>query len=113
MDLVTAQFPDEVCGLAALRRAALDDPVFREIYRAYDTAVDWEPDDPRLIEVADACVRYLTRQETPAGAMDPDWEAVDPALASLLVSIAPLSATTVRLDQLVRERMPPGPADPT
>ena len=52
--LVAALSPELVPEWVSTKRAALDDPEFRRIYVLGDQALDWDPADPRIAELADA-----------------------------------------------------------
>lgn len=51
--LLQAAAPDQAAAWVAGKVAALADPSFRALYRDYDEAYDWRPDDPRLPALAD------------------------------------------------------------
>ncbi len=51
--------PKEAVRLIAEKRNQIQDPEFRSIYLAYDTAFDWSPDDPRLPVLADRSKQWL------------------------------------------------------
>ena len=51
--LIQSVSPRQAASWIADQREAIDDPEFRAIYRNYDAAFDWSPDDPRLPELAD------------------------------------------------------------
>ncbi len=87
------------------RLAALADPEFQDLYRAYYETSGWDPDDPRLDEVADLIVNFAERhradlEQAPAGP-PPD----DPvAMALVLSRTATAPPAWERLDQLCREK---------
>jgi DNA-binding transcriptional MerR regulator len=80
--------PDEAAVWLADKAEALADPEFREIYREYDEAFDWSPDDPRLPALAKRAAAWMSsRTELPptdpeitglameaAGASSPAWD---------------------------------------
>ena len=80
--------PEEAAVWLADKAQALADPEFREIYRCYDEAFDWSPDDPRLPALAKRAAAWLAqRPELPladpeitrlameaAGASSPAWD---------------------------------------
>jgi DNA-binding transcriptional MerR regulator len=61
--LVAAHMPDEIVGVIGLKAEGLADPLFREIYRSFDQAADWDPADPRLADLADVMSDYIDRQD--------------------------------------------------
>jgi DNA-binding transcriptional MerR regulator len=60
--LLMARVPEQVAEWAADKSAALADPDFRRLFVAWDQAYDWEPDDPRLIELANQAATWLAKQ---------------------------------------------------
>jgi hypothetical protein len=66
--LMAAMGPDLVSSWAAEKRAALKDPEF--VYLACNEISDFDPDDPRLGELADVAVAWSSRRspEAPGGA---------------------------------------------
>jgi hypothetical protein len=60
--LLLAATRDRARGRLEEKRAQLADPEFRRLYCGFDEAVDWDPADPRLEQLADDLVRYLERQ---------------------------------------------------
>jgi hypothetical protein len=60
--VVAARAPDRVVDWIKLKMGSLDDPVYLTLYRAFDQAWDWYPDDPRLPELADAVAEFLATE---------------------------------------------------
>jgi DNA-binding transcriptional MerR regulator len=60
--LLHAVSPDEADNLITSKLTALDDPEFCALYREYDAAFDWSPDDPRLPALAERAQRWLARR---------------------------------------------------
>lgn len=56
---MSAYSPDRVADRIRLKTDALDDPPYRAGYLRFGAAYDWRPNDPRLIELADAMVSYM------------------------------------------------------
>jgi DNA-binding transcriptional MerR regulator len=79
--LVLARYPDRAPAWIAQKRADLADPDFLALYRRYDAANDWHPDDPRVEQLADAVVRYLKHRHSRS-----DFEIDDPAVVALMSS---------------------------
>jgi DNA-binding transcriptional MerR regulator len=83
--LVLARYPDRAPGWIAQKRADLADPEFQALYRRYDAASAWHPDDPRVEQLADAVAGYLkhrhSSQEGIAG-----FQIDDPAAIELMNS---------------------------
>jgi hypothetical protein len=59
--LLMARVPEQSAAWAADKSAALADPDFRRLYVAWDQAHDWDPDDPRLIDLADQAAAWLAQ----------------------------------------------------
>ena len=59
--LLMARVPEQSAAWAADKSAALADPGFRRLYVAWDQAYDWDPDDPRLIDLADQAAAWLAQ----------------------------------------------------
>jgi DNA-binding transcriptional MerR regulator len=60
--LLIARVPEQAAEWAADKSAALADPDFRRLYVAWDQAYDWDPDDPRLVELANQTAAWLAKQ---------------------------------------------------
>ena len=103
--LLAARFPGQAREWARDKLAALADPEFQDLYRAYYAASGWDPADPRLDEVADVIVNFAERhradlERAPAGP-PPD----DPVAAALVLSrTAAVPPAWERLDQLCQEK---------
>lgn len=80
--LVLARYPDRALEWIAQKRADLADPDFLALFRRYDAANDWHPDDPRVEQLADAVVRYLEQRHPSNAAFEID----DPAVVALMSS---------------------------
>jgi DNA-binding transcriptional MerR regulator len=86
--LMQAVAPEEAAVWLADKTEALEDPEFQQIYRAYDEAFGWSPDDPRLPELARRAGAWMSvRTDLPvadpeitalameaAGASSPAWD---------------------------------------
>ncbi len=84
--LLAAHAPDRVEEWIRLKHAALDDDAFRNMYRDFDAAQDWPPDDPRLERLADDIVAYMHKMvERPELQLRPE-PTVDATTAGLLDS---------------------------
>lgn len=77
--LLQAAAPREAAAWLAAKSQALDDPEFREIYRATDEAYGWEANDPRLPELARRTREWLAAQP-------PEPVPPDPSLAALVAA---------------------------
>jgi DNA-binding transcriptional MerR regulator len=83
--LLLARYRDRALGWLAQKRADLADPEYQALYRGYDEAVDWDEDDPRVEELADAIVGYFDRSSKDVGTIRWDLDD-DPTVAALLDS---------------------------
>lgn len=93
--MVAAQAPDEIDEIIARKHQELDDPDAQRLYLLLSEGLDWEADDPRVVELVDLLERLMIRA-VEAGERGSDWE--DDALVDLL------DATTVEASP-VAERM--------
>ena len=101
--LVAALSPEVITEWVGVKRGALDDPEFRRIYLLGDQALDWDPADPRVAELADAMAAWAASSrpdtppsETPAGLA---------AAAMLASSITGSSPCWQRLNDLSQKRL--------
>lgn len=96
--LLQSASPDEAAHWIADKLDAIADPEFQAIYREYDAAFGWPPDDPRLEGLAERARRWLADRR---GRQSPR----DPTVARLATS-APGSSSPAwdRLAELGRKR---------
>jgi len=81
---------------------AIDDPEFAAIYRDYDTAFDWAPDDPRLLELALRTARWLADHR--ASRRNRPGKTVDPKVAALAAMLTtPSSPAWDRLGEFAKQ----------
>ncbi|WP_127360643.1 hypothetical protein [Actinacidiphila soli] len=66
--MVAALSPQSLPEWIAAKNAAFADPEFQRLYLACDKALDWDPDDPRLTDLAAAMAAWDARQPAPAKA---------------------------------------------
>jgi len=110
--LLMARVPEQVAQWAADKKAALADPDFRQLYVAWDQAHDWNPDDPRLIDLADQAAAWLAKQ--PPSPPPPGTEAEISTINTLLSAQAATASSPAwrRLGELVSDRLKlPGPGE--
>lgn len=110
--LLAARYPDQARRWAREKLAALADPEFQRLYRAYDEAFGWDAADTRLEELADTVVDFAERHRAEperdhvdreqVSAWSPVGDAV--AMALLLSRAADMPPAWERLDQLCREK---------
>jgi DNA-binding transcriptional MerR regulator len=96
--LLAARSPGQAARWADDKRSGLADPEFRRLYLECDQAFGWDPDDPRLDDLADAMVAFAARHR-PAR---PDGGAtLDDPVAVDLLSSQP-GGTTPAWERLLR-----------
>ena len=102
--LIAAHSPERMAKWIALKREQIEDPEVVELYRRLGEMVDWQPDDPRLPELADWLAAAFSNAD--------DWEEYDAdddelaagfveLLDSMFVDAVPAAR---RLMQLLEER---------
>jgi DNA-binding transcriptional MerR regulator len=109
--LAAALSPEVIPEWASVKRAALGDPEFRQLYLACDGAFDWDPADPRLEKLADEMVAWVSQSRPDHGQPPPD----SPVVALMSAQIASSSPAWQRLRELAedprragaRESVPP------
>ncbi|MGZ4568612.1 MAG: MerR family transcriptional regulator [Blastococcus sp.] len=101
--VVAARSPDRAAEWATAKQRQIDDAGFRRVYLAFDQAFDLEPDDPRLLQVADEVAAFLATVETQLG--DSEEAEVSEHLAPLLDAwVLTASPAWLRLRKLIEER---------
>lgn len=115
--MLAARYPEAVHQFIANKRAYLADPAFRRFYLVYDQAFEWEPDDPRLEEMADEMVGYFRSVDRGTDHLvlnetDDMFETDDAGLggaagveALLAEYYSESSPTWARLNELARKKM--------
>ncbi|MBO3751916.1 MerR family transcriptional regulator [Streptosporangiaceae bacterium NEAU-GS5] len=109
--LMQSVSPKDAAVWIADKLEAIKDPEFRAIYRDYDAAYDWSPDDPRLHELADRAARWTAehvgrREETSASMQDP-------LVVQLVIStVDDHSPAWDRLNTIAKERYQAGAVTP-
>jgi DNA-binding transcriptional MerR regulator len=103
--LLMARLPDQVPKLAADKSAALADPDFARLYLAFDRAYDWDPDDPRLIELAANVAAWMAKQ--PPSSPPQSDTAISTINTLLSAEVATQSPAWDRLGELSRAQLAP------
>lgn len=100
--MVAAKVPHLIEAVIAEKHRQLDHPDMVKLYGMVNGALDWAPDDPRIVEVADILERMITRAEEAGevGADGFDDQFVD-LLDTTLLETAPGAA---RLLAILAER---------
>lgn len=99
--LVAAQIPDQMPALMALKRGQIEDPAVTAIYLDLVDAADWDPDDPRLPDIADQLVAMIeedvgNRSEEELAGFSLDDELVV-LLDEVFVNAVPVARKLLRL----------------
>lgn len=105
--LLSAHVPEHVPDWIALKQRQLETEDYREFLRRLDAAHDWDPDDPRLVELADFLAAALGAMSDQAEAElgDSDAEALDARVVAVLdEQFLGASAAWARLNRLLDER---------
>lgn len=100
--MVAAQVPDEIDAIMAKKHQELDDPDMQRLYRLLSDGLDFEADDPRVVEVADLLERLMIRA-VEAGDVGDRWS--DDAFIDLLdASTVEASPVAERMVAILQER---------
>jgi len=102
--LLLARYPQRALEWLKEKRADLADSELQELYRGFDQAVDWDPADPRLEELADAMVRYLEQRYEEKVTLK--WDIDDPTVTALLTAHfnSASSPALERLNELAEQK---------
>jgi DNA-binding transcriptional MerR regulator len=101
--VVAARAPDRAIEWTTLKQQQLGDPEFLALYLGFDRAFDLDPEDPRLITLADDMCAFLARVLTEPA--EPVESEVSEHLAALLDGwIVPASPAWLRLKRLIEQR---------
>jgi DNA-binding transcriptional MerR regulator len=97
--------PKQAAIWFADKRDAFSDPEFRAIYREYDAAFDWSPDDPRIDALADRVRRWLALHDSRSG--EGDSPNAEPTISQLLAtSVDSSSPAWDRLTEIAAGPLP-------
>ncbi|NHC15740.1 MerR family transcriptional regulator [Motilibacter deserti] len=108
--LITAQIPDEVPALMAVKRAQLEDETLRRLYLDIGDIVDCGPDDPRLPSFADRVAAFIeaaaaeAEAKTEAVGMPQEQPISDDLVALLDAAFLECFPCAARLLELLEER---------
>jgi len=84
--LVQVLYPDAVLPWLRSQAAMLDDPAYRDLYLLTDQAFDWPPDDPRIEEVAQRTLAWVSKVYAKAPPYDASDYGTDATAYSLVVN---------------------------
>ncbi|HEY5978057.1 MAG TPA: MerR family transcriptional regulator [Microlunatus sp.] len=84
--LLSAAYPSMLEASLAMKRTCLADEEYRELVLAMDRAIDWDRDDPRLVELARFSMSVLERLYPAelAHAQAAEWTGTDDVTVGLL-----------------------------
>ena len=104
--LVAALSPEQVPEWANVKRLALDDPEFCQLYLACDEAFDWDPADPRLMDLAEDMVAWASQRRPELERDIPPGSAANPVAVALMSAFVESSSPAWhRLGELSETRM--------
>jgi DNA-binding transcriptional MerR regulator len=104
--LVAALSPQLAPAWAAEKARQLSNPEFRRLYLACDEAYDWEPDDPRLDDLAAVMANWAARKRDPE--VPETGDAADYLSVQLMTAhVAAFSPAWRRLNDLANDRLWP------
>ncbi|MDA8047719.1 MAG: MerR family transcriptional regulator [Actinomycetota bacterium] len=98
--------PEQAAKSASEKSAALADPVFQQLYLRWDQARDWDPDDPRLADLAVQTSAWLEEQSSGPPPADPP-AGIATVSALLSAQLRGDSPAWRRLDELSRQSRRP------
>lgn len=100
--IIAAQAPEDIDAIIATKHEELDDPEMVRLYGLVSEAIDWDPADPRVVEVADVFERLFVRAVEKGQA---DVDLFDDRLAELLdATAADASPVARRIIEILEER---------
>lgn len=100
--MVAAQMPQAIDAVIATKHVELDDPDMVRLYRLFSDALDWQADDPRVVEVADVLERLMIRTIEAGGVGPDDFD--DPFVDLLDATTVQSSPVAERLLAILQER---------
>ena len=59
--LLAATYPEMLDDALTWKHITTNDPVYQELFVEMDRAFDWDPDDPRLVDLANRCVDVMEK----------------------------------------------------
>ena len=101
--LLSAAYPDQLAQSLELRHRCLDDEDYRRMLLAMDAATDWDPDDPRLLDIAELSMQVLERLYPADVARQEaaEWTGTDQVTVDLLNQMNEVTPAWQRLYELV------------
>jgi DNA-binding transcriptional MerR regulator len=103
--MIAARVPDEIDSLINKKHQELDTPDMAELYWLINASLDWSPDDPRIIEIADVAERIMIRAVEAGELRVDDADGVDDQFVDLLdVTMLESSPIAARVVGILQER---------
>jgi DNA-binding transcriptional MerR regulator len=103
--MIAARVPDEIDSLINKKHQELDTPDVAELYWLINASLDWPPDDPRIIEIADVAERIMIRAVEAGELRVDDADGVDDQFVDLLdVTMLESSPIAARVVGILQER---------
>jgi hypothetical protein len=100
--MIAAQLPHEIDAIIADKQKALDDPDMVLLYSLLGDVLVWDPDDPRVVELADLLERMMARSLDEGTGGD---DCFDDRFVELLdTTMVETSAVAARLMVILQER---------
>lgn len=100
--MIAAQVPDEIDSLIVTKHEELDDPDMVQLYRLLSEALDWDADDPRVVEIADIMERLMIRALEAGEPVDDGLD--DPFVDLLDRTTVEASPVAARFLEILHER---------
>ncbi|NCT90412.1 MerR family transcriptional regulator [Cellulomonas sp. APG4] len=100
--MVAAQVPEQIDAIMAKKHLELDDPDLQRLYLMLSDVLDWQVDDPRVVELADLFEKLMIRA-VEAGEITGNWP--DEGFVDLLdATTVESSPVAERLLAILQER---------
>jgi DNA-binding transcriptional MerR regulator len=104
--VVSALSTDLVAEWVEQKRDALADPEFRRLYLACDEAFEWDPDDPRLSDVAALLAEWSSSHPHTDGETDPAGGDMSALVELMAADVGIASPAWKRLGEMVSDQDP-------
>lgn len=103
--MVAAQLPEQIDEIMVGKHADLDDPDTVHLYSLLSNALDWTPEDPRVVETAEVLDRIFTCAAAERAGREDPRDGIDEGFVALLdATMAGSAPAAERLLQLLEER---------
>lgn len=102
--LISAQMPDEVPALMAIKQAQIEHETLRRLYLDIGDLADCAPDDPRLPALADRVAAFIEAAATQAAGVEDEHPVSDDLVALLDTAFVESFPSAARLLTLLEER---------